>query len=98
MNSATWKIIRGDDAIVELSKKVFFKFYFLIKTKIKLLFWKIKKLSKYKAEGQPLPPLVKKVVKREQQSELATRDEGQGNFPGPITDVEAWFLWKLGLA
>ena len=90
-------------------------------------------MAKYKGEGQPLPPLVKKVVKREQQNELATsveqyfnalafqgifnnkkespklyfmkffapfspRDEGQGNYPGPITDVEAWFIWKLGLA
>merc|ERR1712137_398626 len=110
INNTTWKIIRGDDALAELSKR----------------------LIKEKAEGVPLPPLVKKVVKREQQGELATtveeylnkintqtvfgpkkdtakqsflkffapfsaRDEGMGNFPGGTSDAEAWFLWKLGL-
>merc|ERR1712137_445929 len=110
INNTTWKIIRGDDAVCDLSKR----------------------LSKDKAEGVPLPPLVKKVVKREQQGELATtveeylnkinnsvvfapkkdkakqgflkffapfsaRDEGMGNFPGGTSDPEAWFLWKLGL-
>jgi len=110
INNTTWKIIRGDDALAELSKR----------------------LIKEKAEGVPLPPLVKKVVKREQQGELATtveeylnkinnsvvfapkkdkakqgflkffapfsaRDEGMGNFPGGTSDPEAWFLWKLGL-
>lgn len=111
MDSVTWKIIRGDDALVELSKRV----------------------SKCKAEGSPLPPLVKKVVKRDQQNELGAsvetylnqiqtqivfdkknsktkaaylkffapfspRDEGMGNYPKGTSDVEGWFIWKLGLA
>jgi len=110
MNAVTWKIIRGDDMLVELAKR----------------------LSKSKAEGTSLPPLVKKVVKRDQQGELATsvenylnqiqtsivfgpkkdktkaaflkffapfssRDEGMGNFPGGTGDPESWFIWKLGL-
>jgi len=106
----TWKIIRGDESLIELSKR----------------------LAKAKAEGSPLPPLVKKIVKQNQQGELAasvqtylnqiqtsvafapkkdktrgaflkffapftSRDEGMGNYPGGTSDPEGWFIWKLGL-
>jgi len=111
IDDVTWKIIRGDDALCELAKR----------------------LVKSKAEGSPLPPLVKKVVKRDQQGELgssvetylnqiqtkvafgpknsktkaaylkffapfSSRDEGMGNYPGGTADPEGWFIWKLGLA
>lgn len=110
INGIVWKVIRNDENLAELSKR----------------------MGKLKAEGIAVPPITKKVVKRDQQKELATAletylnqlnlqlvfgpkatkaklaymkffgpfgpgDEGLGNFQGNVADQESWFMWKLGL-